>query len=72
MRQTLIQSEVAIYRELRIAGLLVILGLLLTIVTLIWKAPLAFLVFAGISSLLILAGILLYFLSVVSSTEVKR
>ena len=53
------QGEVAIHRELQIAGILLILGLR-TIIALIWKAPLALLVFAGIGSLLILAGIVVY------------
>ena len=59
-------------RELRIAGILLILGLALTVVTLIWKAALAFLVFAGIAALLTLAGIAVYLSSLVSAGAVPR
>jgi hypothetical protein len=58
---------VTIARELRIAGILLILGLTLTIATLMWKAPLSFLVFAGIGALLTLAGIVVYLYSLVST-----
>ena len=62
----------AIDRELRIAGILLILGLALTVVTLIWKAPLAFLLFAGVAALLTLLGIAVYLYSLVSAEAVPR
>ncbi len=65
-------TTTAIDRELRIAGILLILGLALTVVTLIWKAALAFLVFAGIAALLTLAGIAVYLYSLVSAGAVPR
>jgi hypothetical protein len=45
-----------------------ILGLAMTIVSLIWKAPLAFLLFAGISGTLTLAGVVLYLYALVSAS----
>ncbi len=54
--------------KLRAAGILMILGLAMTIVSLIWKAPLAFLLFAGISGTLTLAGVVLYLYALVSAS----
>ena len=53
-------------RRLRIAGTLVVLGLLVELLSLLWSHPLAFLVFLGVGGLLIGAGILIYLYSVVS------
>jgi len=53
-------------RNLRIAGTLLLLGLLVTIVSLIWKSPLSFLMFAGIGGLLVLLGVALYLFSLAS------
>jgi hypothetical protein len=63
------QTRASISRELKIAGILLIAGLLITIVSLIWRAPLAFLLFVGVGGLLILAGIVVYLFSVVGSGE---
>lgn len=63
------QSQVAINRELQIAGTLLILGLLVAIISLLWKAPLAFLLFVGVGGLLTVAGILLYLYSIVAPSE---
>lgn len=60
------QSQSAITRELQTAGTLLILGLLVAIISLLWKAPLAFLLFAGVGGLLIVAGVLVYLFSIVS------
>jgi hypothetical protein len=53
-------------RRLRIAGTLVLLGLLVELVSLLWSHPLAFIVFVVGGGLLIAAGILVYLYSVVS------
>jgi hypothetical protein len=53
-------------RNLQLAGILLILGLLVEALCLAWKGPLAFLVFAGLGGLLFLAGIVVYLLSLVS------
>jgi hypothetical protein len=59
-------SENSMARNLRIAGILLLCGLLVTIASLIWKAPLSFLMFAGIGGLLVFAGVALYLFSLVS------
>jgi len=52
--------------KLRIAGLLLLCGLLVAIVTLTWNAPLSFLVFSGIGGPFIFAGIVVYLYSLTS------
>ncbi len=59
-------TEASIAPKLRIAGILLICGLAVALLSLIWKAPLSFLMFAGIGGLLTLAGILVYLYSLVS------
>lgn len=54
-------------KRLRWAGLLVALGLVVQLVTFIWIHPLAFIAFAVIGCPLVLAGVLLYLYSIVSS-----
>jgi len=61
------EPDISLSRELRIAGILVILGLAVTILSLIWKAPLSFLMFAGIGGTLTVVGIIVYLYSLVSS-----
>ena len=61
-----------IERKLRTAGVLMILGLAVTILSLIWKAPLSFILFAGIGGLLTLAGILVYLYSLVSGSTAPQ
>jgi hypothetical protein len=63
---------VSIARELRFGGILQMLGLAVTVVSLIWKAPLSFLMFAGIGSLLIFAGIVVYLISLVSAGAISE
>jgi hypothetical protein len=53
-------------RRLQISGALLILGLLVEAVCLVWRGPLAFLVFAGAGGLLLFVGILVYLVSLVS------
>jgi hypothetical protein len=66
------QSQLAITRELRIAGTLLIFGLVVAIISLLWKSPAAFLLFAGVSGLLIVAGILVYLYSIISSGDAPQ
>ena len=56
---------------LRIAGLLIFLGLVIEAFTLTWNNPIAFLVFLGIGGLLILTGIVCYLLSLVSPSAAE-
>jgi len=65
----MMQTRASISRELKIAGILLIAGLLITIVSLIWRAPLAFLLFAGVGGLPILAGIVVYLIFIVGAGE---
>lgn len=65
-------SENLLERRLQVAGLLLILGLLVQGVCLLWSRPLAFLVFAGIGGLFLLAGIIIYLFSLVSVDSARR
>lgn len=52
--------------RLRIAGVLVFVGLLIEAFTLTWNNPIAFIVFLAVGGLMIGLGILFYLLSLVS------
>jgi|GEM_PF-1004666 uncharacterized membrane protein YczE len=56
-----------IERRLQLAGLLIVLGLVIQMVTFVWLHPLAFMTFLLIGCPLVAAGILLYLYSLVSS-----
>ena len=58
-------------KRLRVAGLLVILGLLVELTTLHWSHPTAFLYFLLLGGSLMGLGILLYLYSLVTSSESK-
>jgi len=53
-------------RNLKIAGCLLIFGLLAEAMTLYWSNPTSFLFFIGVGGLLVAAGIGLYLLTIVS------
>jgi hypothetical protein len=53
-------------KRLQIAGVFMILGLLVEALCLVWKGPLAFLVFLGMGGILLFAGIVVYLFSLVS------
>jgi hypothetical protein len=55
-----------IERRLRLAGLLIAIGLIVQLTTFIWIHPLAFIAFAMIACPLIAAGILLFLYSLVT------
>jgi uncharacterized membrane protein YczE len=59
-----------LHRRLRLAGILVALGLLVEAATMFWPHPTAFLVFLGLGALLVAAGVLLYLFAVVASPAV--
>lgn len=64
-------------RNLRISGVLLILGLLVEAVSLFWVHPVAFLSFICLGGVLLAAGILIYLYSLVSpaslsTSETKR
>lgn len=58
-------------KRLQIAGVFMILGLLVEALCLIWKGPLAFLVFLGLGGILLLAGIVVYLFSLVSVSHAQ-
>jgi hypothetical protein len=60
--------KTGIARTLQISGILLILGLAVEAVSLLWGKPLAFLLFACVGGVLMLAGILLYLYALVSMT----
>jgi hypothetical protein len=51
-------------RRLKLAGLLVVLGLIVEAITLFWSHPTAFLVFLFLGALLVVAGVLLYLFAI--------
>lgn len=57
--------------RLRIAGVLVFIGVVIEAFTLTWNNPIAFLVFLGIGGLLIFVGIVFYLLSLVSPSAAE-
>jgi hypothetical protein len=59
-------SANALERRLQVAGVFLILGLGVEALCLVWKGPLAFLVFLGLGGILLLAGIVVYLFSLVS------
>jgi len=54
-------------RRLQIAGMLLIVGLLIEALCLLWKAPIAFIIFVAIGGLLLGVGVVVYLLSLVSA-----
>jgi hypothetical protein len=56
-------------RRLRVAGTLIVLGLLIELGSLLWSHPLAFILFIAAGGLLIAAGILVYLYSLVSGGD---
>ncbi|HTG13908.1 MAG TPA: hypothetical protein VK747_01430 [Blastocatellia bacterium] len=58
-----------IERRLRIAGTLIVLGLLIELGSLLWSHPLAFILFIVAGGLLMAAGIIVYLYSLVSGDD---
>lgn len=61
-------SETAppLLRRLKLAGLLISLGLVVEVLTLFWSHPTAFLAFLLLGGVLVAAGVLLYLYSLVT------
>lgn len=59
-------------RRLKLAGLLLILGLLVELVTMFWAHPTAFLVYLLLGGLLVAAGVLLYLYSIATFSPASR
>jgi hypothetical protein len=63
---TQIQEEF-ITKKVRIAGVLVLLGLVVEGLSLMWNHPLSFIAFIGIGGLLLAAGVVTYLLMLLSA-----
>lgn len=59
----------AVERRLRIAGILILVGLSVELLTLRWSHPTAFLFFLLLGGTLMVLGILLYLLTLVAASE---
>ncbi len=64
-------ATVGIEKRLRLAGLLLIVGLLVEAVCLQWARPLAFILLVVVGGILCAAGIAVYLYALVSASEVK-
>ena len=58
-----------ISRRLRIAGVLIVLGLIVEALSLIWTHPLSFVAFLAIGGLLLFLGIVVYLTALVSPRQ---
>lgn len=58
-----------ITRRLRLAGLLIVAGILIQGLTLVWNHPLSFIAFLGIGGLAVFAGIAIYLFALVSPRQ---
>ena len=65
-------QETTLAPRLRAAGVLIMLGLLVELLTLAWNNPIAFLVFLGIGGVLIAIGVVVYLISLVSPPGTKK
>ncbi len=65
------EGSVGIEKGLRLAGMLVIFGLLVEAGCLLWARPLAFILLVGVGGLLCAAGIVVYLYSLVSARPAK-
>src|SRR5262249_7715727 len=71
-RRHILEGAIAmtkIEKRIRMAGILLIAGLLVELATLRWSHPTAFLFFLTLGGLFMAAGIIVYLLSLVSANE---
>jgi hypothetical protein len=61
----------SINKRLRFSGGLIALGLLVQALSLLWNHPLSFIAFVSLGGLLLLAGILVYLITLVNVATVK-
>jgi hydrogenase/urease accessory protein HupE len=62
-------SDEFINKRLRIAGIMIAIGLIVEAFSLIWNHPLSFVAFLGIGGLLLFLGIVLYLAALVSPRQ---
>jgi len=59
-------------KKLRLAAMLLIVGLLVEAICLLWARPLAFILLVGVGGWLCAAGIVAYLYSLVSTSDANR
>jgi len=59
-------TSTGIERRIRIAGILIVLGLSMELISLMWSHPTAFLLFLFVGAVLIAAGLLYYLYSLIA------
>ncbi len=62
------QQDGTISKKLRVAGILIILGLIVEGFSLLWNHPLSFLAFLCVGGMFLVLGIVVYLLALVSRT----
>ena len=62
-------SHANIVRKLQLAGILIVLGLVVELLTLAWNNPISFIVFLSVGGLLMFAGVAIYLWSLVSEDQ---
>jgi predicted membrane channel-forming protein YqfA (hemolysin III family) len=62
-------TDLNIAQRLRIAGILIVLGLVVELLTLAWNNPISFIVFLGAGGLMMFLGIVIYLWSLVSEDQ---
>lgn len=62
-------AQTSLLRRLRIAGLLVSLGLIIEVITMFWSHPTAFLAFLLAGASCVAAGVLLYLFAIASHSS---
>ena len=66
MTEVIPEVDPPLHRRLRLAGILVALGLAVEAATMFWPHPTAVLVFLGLGGLLVAAGVLTYLVALVT------
>lgn len=66
------ETQEFISKRLKIAGILIILGLIVEGVSLLWLHPLSFVFFIGVGVLLLAAGIVVYLWSLISPNSKRN
>ena len=54
-------------RRLKIAAYLLIAGLVVEVLTLYWSSPLSFMLFIGVSGILVAVGVIVYLIAIVAA-----
>jgi hypothetical protein len=60
------QADAFVSKKLRLAGILIVLGLSVEGLSLVWNHPLSFIAFLGVGGLMIFVGIAIYLIALAS------